>query len=391
MLSILFPAFSIGFTGVTNLLMPLTFQLIGGIEELGVYALVTIPYTVSLAIQRMVVSQSLSRGRLPGDVHRLWTMWAVCSVVSVSVSVVTAVLLTSAAWPLVIAAMIPFALCQDLFRYAFFGQRRADVSALSDGVWLAGVATIFGYVLIHGDSMSLLVASLLMLCACSAGLSIEFVAYGIAQLQSRGVTTPRMLPLVSESTIVFGAGQVTQYVVAAVAGASLIGEYKAILLLLTPLTMFVNLAQAILLPRLQFDRSAHVIKVGILLGCAVALVGCFTVLVGYYDPAHFLSKLGFATGSVVVSAGALLVIAASLSAFLGVYLVRFRVVEAPRVWVRIRVISALTDPAVSIPVALWIGLPGIATGTLASNSSALVMIFGRADHVSVRVLSSETA
>ncbi|MGW8812461.1 hypothetical protein [Gordonia terrae] len=373
-LSVLMPALSIGFTGVTNLLMPLTFQLIGGIEDLGVYTLVTIPYTVSLAIQRMIVSQSLSRGKLPHDVQNLWRMWAGCSVLSVIVSACTTFLLTNALWPFLLGAMIPLALCQDLFRYMFFGQRRAEIAAFSDCIWFVGVFCVFWYVFVGGEQASSLVVSALFLCACCAALGVECIGFGIAQLQSANMAIPRMLPLLSESTVVFGAGQVTQYVVAVVAGAAMIGEYKAVLLLLTPLTMFVNLAQAILLPRLRFDEPKRVMTAGGSLGVAVACVGCSSVALGYLDPLGVLSSVGFATGDVVLATGALLVIAASLSAFLGVYLVRFRVERPAKVWVRIRVLSALSDPVVSIPMALWIGLPGIATGTLCSNSSSLVMI-----------------
>lgn len=377
--SALVPGLSIAVTGVTNLLAPMTVQLVGGTTALGQFTLVSIPYVIALSVQRQVLSQNVSRGALIANVRGLPV--ACMSIVSFATAgaMLTALILGPETWLMLIALSIPFSLAQDILRYIFFGQRQAVRALLSDLIWFTSVVALFLTTLnttseARSANSYLTWACVILLAAPAASMAVAMILSVFTHWQNRNIVTASLNHLLVESVSIFAAGQVTQYSAAAILSIEALGQYKSILLLFTPITLLSNSVQASILPRLDITAKRPVHRAARALSCAVAITGTAVIIFGLTDPLQILERLRFDLGTSFLATAIILCTATTLAGYLSIYLVKYRVDRAASYWLRVRMAAALADPIVSIPMTFMLGTAGIATGTLTSNLLTAILV-----------------
>ncbi len=367
-LNALLSAVSVAATGMTTFCVSLGVQLAGGSEGLGAYALITGPYVMVLAVQRMILSQNVMRGAALREVPRLTRTLIVLHVGALLTSVALVLILGGMPWMWVAACAVPLGLSQDFYRSHLFGQHAPAGAMLSDLVWL-GVATLGVVISVVSPIINpLLTAVGGSLVGCVLALVIAAVVS-----QSRGprmvenLNLVRLAPLVCECLLVFGMAQIAQYVCALVVDVAEVGEYRSAALLLTPLTFVASFAQSLYYPRIDISDRSQVARLSGGLAAVSIVIGLITMVLAWVDPWRVFSSLGFvATGSFMLTV-LFLVIGLSLGAGLGALLLRVRVYWRSVLWLRIRSVGAILDPLVAVPVSMLVGAPGIALGPLANN------------------------
>lgn len=345
-------------------------QASAGTTALGVFAIVTGPLTVSLAIQRGIASQTLLRGGHWRDVPGWLSTFVAITTISAAVMAILCVLFHTPWWSWLVVAAVPIVHIEDAYRFQQFGRGYPARAAIADCAWLC-------------VQLSILAAFTILEVTLSPGMAVgTWLIGGAASLVlvgalSRGTGSGAMPPpelakvwhLALETFGVVALAQVSIYVVAVFSSVERVGQFRLAQLAVTPAGLIAASLLPVLLPKIQLGVSARRIVVRASLLVALAGGACSVVYVAMPAEARALIKLPFEPA--VLATMVILVVGMTLSIFVAVHMTLVRITRPPGYWIRRHFLAAMTEPGVAISAGLIFGAPGIALGSVAHQLSVL--------------------
>ncbi|CCW10913.1 hypothetical protein EBESD8_14470 [Rhodococcus aetherivorans] len=364
------PALSVALTGITNLTMTVGVQAFAGIETLGAFSLIYAPAVVGLAIQRLVLSQTLMRGahvsRVAGLPLALVLMWMSFPGLSALMSVIVSGPAVFKLLPLLCC----LSLFQDFLRYMFLGAKVPAAAFGSDLVWFViGVLGLATAIVVPGHALELIIGTQIVGATISAAALFR-VRSRIGTI--RIIKTAPVGHLLTEAATISTLPQVSQYIIAGFVGISVVGEFRSAQLLIVPVTMLATQAQAIVFPRLDPEDRSAVKRWSLLCGTAAGILGLVLMFARAINPLGVFDLLGFGDSSSFYWTLGALTLGAALSLYLMIYMVRIRIVLPQSYWLRWRIGAAVIEPLASVGAGIAFGAPGLALGFVTSNAATLV-------------------
>lgn len=369
------PALSVALTGITNLTMTVGVQAFAGIVALGAFSLIYAPAVVGLAIQRLVLSQTLMRGahvsRVAGLPLALVLMWMSFPGLSALMSVIV----TAPAVFKLLPLLCCLSLFQDFMRYMFLGAKAPAPAFVSDLVWFViGAIGLLAAMAVPEHALVAIVGSQIVGAAISAAALFK-VRSRIGTI--RITKTAPVGHLLTEAATISTLPQLSQYIIAGFVGVSVVGEFRSAQLMVVPITMLATQAQAIVFPRLDPEDRGAVRRWALLCAAAAGVLGLLLMIARTINPFGVFALLGFGDSSSFYWTLAALTFGASLSLYLMIYMVRIRIVLPQSYWLRWRIGAAAIEPIASVGSGIAFGAPGLALGFVASNAASLAGLMAK--------------
>ncbi|MHD0300601.1 hypothetical protein RCF19_32390 [Rhodococcus qingshengii] len=364
------PALSVALTGFTNLTMTVGVQAFAGIETLGAFSLIYAPAVVGLAIQRLVLSQTLMRGahvsRVSGLPLALVLIWMFFPGLSAVLSVVVSAQGAFKMLPLLCC----LALFQDFLRYMFLGAKTPAPAFAADLEWfVVGGLGLVTAIVVPGHALQLIIGAQVVGGATSAAMLFK-IRRRVGSI--RITKTASVRHLLAEAIAISTLPQLSQYIIAGLVGIAVVGEFRSAQLMMVPITMLATLAQAIVFPRLDAENCGAVQRWAILCGFAAGVLGLVLMIARAMNPFGAFDLLGFGDGQSFYAAVGALILGGALSLYLMIYMVRIRIVLPQAYWLRWRIGAAVIEPLASVWGGIALGAPGLAFGSVASNAATVV-------------------
>lgn len=352
-------------TGLTNILLPLLVQATGTLVDLGAFAVASLPLAVVIAAGRGVLTQSVLRG---WGFKEIPSLVPILTVIALLGSISIAALVLSFSLPshlLLLSFAPPVVLLQDALRHRVFGVHRPAQAMFSDLTWLLALVAAAGALqLWTGLTPALVIVAYLV----GGVLSIPPITQrgdGSGQVGDRPAPAP-LRPVLAEMGLIVLIAQVSTLVVAALLPLTVVGTVRSALIALSGASVVANIVNLVLVPRL----SRVSMKVSMAWAAVVtAFAGGMAVPLLLALPRELVHDvLGFQTSGGLLAAVAVGACGFGLSAAVSLAAVRIREEFAPSMWLSARLLAAITEPAITLPLAMLVGAPGLAANSLISNS-----------------------
>lgn len=356
-------AASTAITGSTNLIVPLAVQAYGTLNDLGAYALVSIPQTVGLAITRGLTTQTLLRGWGFRSSKGLTKYLTGVTIGAVALTLSIVVLAGLPHEYLLLAGACPIAIWQDALRQRSFGGLRPGTALFSDSMWLAALIVQIGAfaIFVDIDVPTVLVA---YLTSGSAALAVLAMTKG-----SDSRAGEPKVPLGSvtiETTVLLGLAQIPALVVGNAISLTLLGILRSAQILLSGASMLANLATTLLVPRLDRVRIA---AVGTASACASLALSALVLATVVLLPTSLIEgHLGFTIDRTLVATYSVGAVGFAASSALGLVLVHIRETTPRGSWLTARLLAGILEPPITVSLAVVFGAPGIAASALVSTA-----------------------
>lgn len=366
------PALSVALTGITNLTMTVGVQAFAGLQVLGAFSLIYAPAVVGLAIQRLVLSQTLMRGahvsRVSGLPMALVLMW----VTFPGLSALMSVLVSGPAVFKLLPVLCCLSLFQDFLRYMFLGAKAPAPAFVSDLVWFGiGALGLAAAIAAPAHALGCIIGAQI------AGAMVSAAALFHARNRIGAIRITKTAPvghLLTEAATISTLPQLSQYIIAGFVGVAVVGEFRSAQLMIVPVTMLATQTQAIIFPRLNPQDRGAVHRWALLAGAAAGLTGLTLMGARALNPFGVFDLLGFGDNASFYWTLAALTLGAALSLYLMIYMVRIRIVLPQSYWLRWRIGAAVIEPIASVGSGIAFGAPGLALGSLTSNTVTLVAL-----------------
>ena len=234
-------------SSLTNFALGLAVARSVATEELGLYTLVISAIWTVLGVSRVFSTDPLVM-RYSTSTHEQWRQASraatgTAAVVGIVCGIASAIVGwmiggSIGATLIVLAVTFPALLVQDAWRFAFFAQARGAQAFLNDLTWGVALLGLFAWVLTSGRTTVPWLVS-------AWGIAAGVAAFG-GMIQARLVPAPQLarrwyrgnrdlsLPLLGESIASYGSTSLSNFLIAAIAGASALGAVRAASLLMGP-------------------------------------------------------------------------------------------------------------------------------------------------------------
>jgi O-antigen/teichoic acid export membrane protein len=251
-------------SSLSNFVISLAIARSGGAEALGLYTVAFAIYLMIFGFQRALISEPLltipPEHRKRQDDHSRFALGsAVVYLIPVSLIVLIVGLATGSAPIVVLSVSLPLLCLQDLYRHLFFRQRRPELAALLDGIWVA--VSLGGWFVVSQSG--------------SAAVAVGVWSVGGALGAFMGAAASRTLPAgprrsfrwwMREARALGGFlgvdrvlqkifAQATTLGLAAVLGAADLGRLRGAEIILGPVGLILTAFQVFILPRLATTKS----------------------------------------------------------------------------------------------------------------------------------------
>lgn len=357
------PLLSTLLTGTTNLALPVLVQLASGTAATGALTLSLTPLTISLAVQRGVLSQTYLRGiaRAP----RIRTAIVAMATLALVGSAALMVLLRLDPIFWLAVAVTPIALFQDAFRFRAMGVGRAALAATSDGMWLAALA--LGTVVALLSETGLSVTNALWTYAAGALVAALFGLFRWPRVQGPQTPYASVSSLVTEGLLIAGLGTLAQPVLVLAAGLDALGILRIAQITAAIPALMISTFQSALLRITKLEDVASVRHAArtVVLPIAITSVVISTFLV--LMPRASLVAAGIEARNEFLSTVIIVHVSTVLGAWVMVLMWRVRISARVRSWVGMRALGSVTELAVASTLGWFWGPQGVAAGPVANS------------------------
>jgi O-antigen/teichoic acid export membrane protein len=277
-------------SSLSNFTLTLAVARVGSRRDFGVFAVVSLGYTVALVVSRSGIGQPvLIRTRSDGGtVPGMAAAVAAVSTVGMGICLAYGAILGQFTLAFLFVCTIPLLLLQDVLRYVGIAQGHASDALMSDSVWLLGLLTsLVGL----SQFQHLGVLDVCGLWVAWGIIGALFLLLRLPRLQSAWSLTKfwqcvgsLSVPLVLDTAGIVLVLQIDVAVAGAIGGLSLISGIRAAQALLSPVNTLVGMVSLVLIPAVRdWDRRGlHVLRrnVSVVAGGCVALVSGIIAVLG---------------------------------------------------------------------------------------------------------------